>query len=63
MQIQKRNDTFMKELSSMRADLKARDASLQTFELSKTQSLTEISKQAEKIRLLEEEIKNCNKGM
>ena len=58
MQMQRKNDTLTKELSSLRAHLKAGNASLETFELSKTQSLAEISKQSEKIRLLEEEIKD-----
>lgn len=56
--MQRKNDTLTKELSSLRAHLKAGNASLETFELNKTQSLAEISKQSEKIRLLEEEIKD-----
>lgn len=58
MQMQRKNDTLTKELSSLRAHLKAGNASLETFELNKTQNLAEISKQSEKIRLLEEEIKD-----
>ena len=53
----------MKELSSLRADLKAKDASLEAFELSKTQSLAEISIQAEKIKSLEQEVKDLQKSM
>lgn len=53
----------MKEFSLLRADFKARNACLVTFEIRKYESQIEISKQVERIKELEDEIKILQKGM
>ncbi|KAK1396192.1 hypothetical protein POM88_006055 [Heracleum sosnowskyi] len=58
----KRNDTLMKELSELRAEIEARDVCLQTFKIRESISI-EATQQAEKIKELESEVVKLEKGM
>ena len=58
----KRNDTLMKELSELRAEIEARDVCLETFKIRESISI-EATQQEEKIKELEAEVAKLEKGM